>query len=147
MCWKTLSSASWKVLRVSVPSNHKLILCHNFLLDDIPTIFILLLCWDFNHLLLALCIILLCRVLRDSSQYPLNDPNGANFRNYDWILVLPPWSQTLHWRRQSSSVYRAQPWSAFFNVESLNLFIPVIEFDEFLQMGKVSRFLKAVLNT
>ncbi|KAL5970750.1 GDP-fucose protein O-fucosyltransferase 2 [Taenia solium] len=79
----------------------------------------------------------LIRVLRDSSQYPLNDLNGANFRNYDWTLVLPPWSQTFHWRRQNSSVYRAQPWSAFFNVEFLNLFVPVIEYDEFLQQAAV----------
>ncbi|VDM32477.1 unnamed protein product [Hydatigera taeniaeformis] len=78
------------------------------------------------------------RVLRDFSQYPLNGLNGENFRNYNWTLVLAPWSQTLHWRRQNSSLYHAQPWSTFFNVESLNLFIPVIEYDEFLQQGAVS---------
>ncbi|KAH9283151.1 GDP-fucose protein O-fucosyltransferase 2 [Echinococcus granulosus] len=76
----------------------------------------------------------LIRVLRDSSQYPLNDLN-RNFSNYNWTLVLPPWGQTFHWRQQNSSVHRAQPWSTFFNVESLKLLIPVIEYDEFLQQA------------
>ncbi|KAL5110205.1 hypothetical protein TcWFU_004158 [Taenia crassiceps] len=77
------------------------------------------------------------RVLRDFSQYPLNDLNGEDIMNYDWTLVLPPWSQTFHWRRQNSSFHHAQPWSTFFSVESLGLFIPVIEYNEFLQQTGV----------
>uniref|UniRef100_A0A5K3FZI6 peptide-O-fucosyltransferase n=1 Tax=Mesocestoides corti TaxID=53468 RepID=A0A5K3FZI6_MESCO len=51
----------------------------------------------------------LVRVLRDPSQYPLNALHRAAFRNYNWILVLPPWSQAFHWDGVS-----AYPWSTFF---------------------------------
>ncbi|VDD78576.1 unnamed protein product [Mesocestoides corti] len=53
-------------------------------------------------------------------------------RNYNWILVLPPWSQAFHWDGVS-----AYPWSTFFDVDALRKFIPVIEHHEFLQLGTI----------
>ena len=50
----------------------------------------------------------------------------------DWVLVLPPWGGLYHWKTRSLEQIRI-PWSTFFNVESLNRFIPVIEFDEFVK--------------
>ncbi|CAB3403492.1 unnamed protein product [Caenorhabditis bovis] len=54
------------------------------------------------------------RLLRDA---------GENF-----ILVLPPWGNLFHWDRHELAL----PWAMFFDVESLNRFVPVVEFDEFL---------------
>nr|CDS33120.1 GDP fucose protein O fucosyltransferase 2 [Hymenolepis microstoma] len=73
-------------------------------------------------------------VLREASQYPLSDPNSSNYSTFDWVLVLPPWTQTFHWKHQNASSALPQPWSKFFDLESLRLFIPVIEFDDFLQI-------------
>lgn len=78
------------------------------------------------------------RVLRDTSQYPLSGPNGSKLLTFDWVLVLPPWSQTFHWKHQNASASLPQPWSKFFDLESLRLFIQVIEFEDFLQIGAFS---------
>lgn len=45
------------------------------------------------------------------------------------VLVLPPFGGLFHWQKQEVRV----PWSAFFDVASLNLFVPSIEFEDFLQ--------------
>ena len=52
----------------------------------------------------------------------------------DWVLVLPPWPKLYHWR----SAYRDRlmaftPWSRFFDLPSLNQFVPTIEFDDYLE--------------
>ena len=60
-----------------------------------------------------------------------------NGSSYNWTLVLPPWSQTFHWKRQSSFASDGYSWSTFFNVEALKLFIPVIEYDDYLRLGIV----------
>lgn len=69
---------------------------------------------------------------------------GQNF-----VLVLPPWSSLYHW--QSKSLAGAQnklPWSLFFDLESLNRFVPVIEFETFVQgtyTGELGWVRRAVL--
>ncbi|CAD6190420.1 unnamed protein product [Caenorhabditis auriculariae] len=50
---------------------------------------------------------------------------GENF-----ILVLPAWGGLYHWQRQAVKV----PWGEFFDVPSLNRFVPVIELDDFLKI-------------
>lgn len=58
--------------------------------------------------------------------------NLVRFLNDDelWTLVLPPWNRLYHWR---SAVKQSQiPWSTFFDLKSLQRYIPVMEFSEFL---------------
>ncbi|XP_038078344.1 GDP-fucose protein O-fucosyltransferase 2-like isoform X1 [Patiria miniata] len=50
----------------------------------------------------------------------------------DWVLVLPPWGRLYHWRTRSLEQIRI-PWATFFDVESLNRYIPVIEFEDFIK--------------
>ncbi|XP_071942701.1 GDP-fucose protein O-fucosyltransferase 2-like isoform X1 [Antedon mediterranea] len=49
----------------------------------------------------------------------------------EWILVLPPWGRMYHWKTPRLDQNRI-PWSLFFNVESLNQHVPVMEFEEYL---------------
>ncbi|KAF1762245.1 hypothetical protein GCK72_010507 [Caenorhabditis remanei] len=46
----------------------------------------------------------------------------------NWILVLPPWGRLHHWQRMEVAL----SWRLFFDLESLNRFVPVIEFEDFL---------------
>ncbi|EYC16600.1 hypothetical protein Y032_0033g2742 [Ancylostoma ceylanicum] len=46
-----------------------------------------------------------------------------------FVLVLPPWGGLYHWQRQQVKLR----WSVFFDVESLNEFVPVMEFEDFIQ--------------
>ena len=48
-----------------------------------------------------------------------------------WILVLPPWGRRYHWRSHINQ--EKLPWSTFFDIKSLNRYVPVIEFEEFLK--------------
>ena len=50
-----------------------------------------------------------------------------------WTLVLPPWSRLYHWRSRDVGPQERIPWSLFFDLESLREFVPVIEFQEFLE--------------
>uniref|UniRef100_A0AC34F3Y1 GDP-fucose protein O-fucosyltransferase 2 n=1 Tax=Panagrolaimus sp. ES5 TaxID=591445 RepID=A0AC34F3Y1_9BILA len=47
----------------------------------------------------------------------------------NYVLVLPPWGNLYHWRDRATRV----PWRELFDLQSLNLFVPVIEFEEFLE--------------
>lgn len=49
----------------------------------------------------------------------------------DWVLVLPPWPRLPHWRGD----YREDnlKWEKFFDLSSLNEYVPVIEFDDYLE--------------
>uniref|UniRef100_A0A0N5AS25 GDP-fucose protein O-fucosyltransferase 2 n=1 Tax=Syphacia muris TaxID=451379 RepID=A0A0N5AS25_9BILA len=47
---------------------------------------------------------------------------------HNYILVLPPWGGLYHWKRQDKKL----PWSLLFDISSLNEFVPVIEFEQFL---------------
>ena len=49
----------------------------------------------------------------------------------NWILVVPPWRKLYHWR--SAIEQNALPWRTFFDLESLNRYVPVIEFEEFVR--------------
>ena len=48
----------------------------------------------------------------------------------DWALVLP-YISTPHW--QTNEIY--QPWRNFFDLNSLNKFVPVIEILDLIQSG------------
>jgi peptide-O-fucosyltransferase len=57
-----------------------------------------------------------------------------NFREVlkeDWVLVLPPWRRMYHWK--SNIPQSDLPWKLFFDLESLNEFVPVMEFEDFLE--------------
>nr|CDJ94763.1 Sterile alpha motif SAM and PDZ and Pleckstrin homology and GDP-fucose protein O-fucosyltransferase domain containing protein [Haemonchus contortus] len=49
-------------------------------------------------------------------------------RREPFVLVLPPWGGLYHWQTQGIKLR----WSLFFDVESLNEFVPVVEFEDFL---------------
>uniref|UniRef100_A0A0N4ZUE2 GDP-fucose protein O-fucosyltransferase 2 n=1 Tax=Parastrongyloides trichosuri TaxID=131310 RepID=A0A0N4ZUE2_PARTI len=51
--------------------------------------------------------------------------NGKNY-----ILVLPPFGRLYHWKKGENKM----PWRDFFDIDSLKKFIPVIDFDEFLDI-------------
>lgn len=44
-------------------------------------------------------------------------------------LVLPPWSHLFHWKYNKEP--EQIPWGAFFDLDSLKRFAPVIEMHEF----------------
>lgn len=52
-----------------------------------------------------------------------------------FVLILPPWGGLYHWQRQEVKL----KWSEFFDVESLNEFVPVMEFEDFIQGKSVAR--------
>lgn len=48
-----------------------------------------------------------------------------------WVMVLPPFRHLYHW--QSPGVYQDHvAWSKFFSVDTMNTYIPVIEFSRYL---------------
>ena len=51
----------------------------------------------------------------------------------DWVLVLPPWPRLYHWR--SPNEHSFIPWERFFDLESLNEYVPSIEFHDYLQQN------------
>lgn len=80
--------------------------------------------------------------------YDINPPEGFNLRRDVFMrlaimlveaqkkgkmkncsLVLPPWYRLYHWRKSISNI-RPYPWSAFFDVESLKSYAPVVELHE-----------------
>ncbi|CAI9589584.1 unnamed protein product [Staurois parvus] len=79
--------------------------------------------------------------------YDVNPPEGFNLRrdvyirmasliktlrkSSEWVLVLPPWGRLYHW--QSPDIHQIRiPWAEFFDLDSLNKNIPVIEYEDFL---------------
>lgn len=55
------------------------------------------------------------RLLRDAGEH--------------FVLVLPPWGSLYHWQKQAVRLR----WSEFFDVRSLSEFVPIIEFEDFLE--------------
>ena len=47
--------------------------------------------------------------------------------------MLPPWSKLYHWSNRNLDQQKIE-WSKFFDLESMNKYVPVIEFKEFLKM-------------
>ncbi|XP_063952904.1 GDP-fucose protein O-fucosyltransferase 2-like isoform X2 [Lytechinus pictus] len=52
----------------------------------------------------------------------------------NWVLVLPPWGRLYHWKSRNMQQIRI-PWSTFFDVESLNHHVPVIEFEDYIKIN------------
>ena len=48
-----------------------------------------------------------------------------------WVLVVPPWRKLYHWK--SSVEQNGFPWRKFFDIASLNRYVPVIEFEDFVK--------------
>ena len=57
--------------------------------------------------------------------------SNSKSNNIKWILVLPPWTSLYHWSNRLPQ--KKLKWSEFFNVQSLNDFVPVIEMDDFIK--------------
>lgn len=53
----------------------------------------------------------------------------------NWILVLPPWPRLYHWKSRDVQHSHIK-WEAFFDVPSLNRYVPSIEFEDYLQLQK-----------
>ena len=49
----------------------------------------------------------------------------------DWLLVLPPWPHLPHWR--TDYLQDNIKWENFFDLPSLSEYVPVIEFDDYLE--------------
>lgn len=63
----------------------------------------------------------------------------------NWILVLPPWGGLYHWQSKELGYQTKIPWKTFFDLDSLNRFVPVIEFEDFLKGMCDSLFLCLLL--
>ena len=50
----------------------------------------------------------------------------------DWVLVLPPWPYLPHWKTSYVQENNLK-WEKFFDLPSLNEYVPVIEFDDYLK--------------
>ena len=48
---------------------------------------------------------------------------------YDWVLVLPPWPRLYHWK--SSVPQSWTPWRNYFDLASLNEYVPSIELETY----------------
>ena len=46
------------------------------------------------------------------------------------VKVLPPWGQLYHWRPEKRNTFYS--WKEFFDIESLNKWIPVMELEDFI---------------
>ncbi len=52
----------------------------------------------------------------------------------NFILVLPPWGDLYHWHvAHPDRLQNRIQWSTFFDVSSLNRFVPVIEFEQYIK--------------
>lgn len=51
----------------------------------------------------------------------------------NWILVLPPWPRLYHWKSRNLQ-QRNVKWEAFFDLPSLNQYVPSIEFEAYVQL-------------
>ncbi|KAH7731482.1 GDP-fucose protein O-fucosyltransferase 2 precursor [Aphelenchoides avenae] len=67
---------------------------------------------------------------RDVYMRVANTVRQLRQRGYNFILVVPPWRGLYHWSRDDRKTHQ---WSEFFDMESLNRFVPVLEFDEFVK--------------
>ncbi|XP_078490161.1 fut13 protein [Ciona intestinalis] len=51
----------------------------------------------------------------------------------DWVLVLPPWGRiSYHWKEHGME-QSLLPWSMFFNVKSMSGFVPVMEYEDYIE--------------
>ena len=47
-----------------------------------------------------------------------------------WVLVLPPWGHLYHWQSRELGHQIRLPWGDFFDIRSLDHYVPVMEFEE-----------------
>ncbi|KRX19284.1 GDP-fucose protein O-fucosyltransferase 2 [Trichinella nelsoni] len=60
-------------------------------------------------------------------------------KGHDFVLVLPPWGSSIHHRSHQLGYQHRIPWKLWFDLESLNRFIPVIELEDyFRETGRTS---------
>lgn len=80
--------------------------------------------------------------------YDVNKPEGFNLRRdvyirmatfvkilnkmkiKRYVLVLPPWSELFHWKSKHLN-QNSIPWNEFFDVDSLNKYVPVVEMKDY----------------
>lgn len=84
--------------------------------------------------------------------YDVNPPEGFNLRRdvyirvavflrrlierdkeFQWQLVLPPWGNLYHWQSRNIGSQKHLPWGTFFDIASLQQYIPVIEMYRFME--------------
>ncbi|OUC40853.1 hypothetical protein D917_00006 [Trichinella nativa] len=58
-------------------------------------------------------------------------------KGHDFVLVLPPWGSSIHHRSHQLGYQHRIPWKLWFDLESLNRFIPVIELEDYFR-GRTS---------
>ncbi|CAL1276051.1 unnamed protein product [Larinioides sclopetarius] len=49
-----------------------------------------------------------------------------------WILVLPPWGPLYHWKSRNLGFQAQIKWGKFFDLHSLERYVPVMELEDFL---------------
>ena len=49
----------------------------------------------------------------------------------NWVLVLPPWPRLYHWKTNGIKQTNVK-WEVFFDLPSLNEYVPTIEFDDYI---------------
>lgn len=84
--------------------------------------------------------------------YDVNPPEGFNLRRdvyirvavflkrlierdkeFQWQLVLPPWGNLYHWRSRNIGSQKHLSWGIFFDIASLQKYIPVMEMYKFMK--------------
>ena len=58
---------------------------------------------------------------------------SLNDKGQNWVLVVPPWMHLYHWKSRYISQHGV-PWRTFFDLPSMNLYLPVIEFIDFTKI-------------
>jgi len=54
-------------------------------------------------------------------------------KDFEWVLVLPPWGRIgYHWKEKNMEQSKIK-WSKFFEVSSLNKFVPVMEYEDYIK--------------
>ena len=48
-----------------------------------------------------------------------------------WVLVLPAWPHLYHWKSRFQQ--EKIPWRQFFQIEKLNEYVPVMEFEDYIK--------------
>jgi len=61
-----------------------------------------------------------------------DDDVTSSSSNVTYTLVLPPWGRLYHWQSRELGAQERIPWSHFFDVASINRFVPVIEVEDLL---------------
>ena len=52
-----------------------------------------------------------------------------------WVLVLPPWGHLYHWQTRDLGHQIKIPWRHFFDIPSLARYVPVMEFEDWIEVS------------